>query len=114
MTRLAQLKAAAEILKTQLFATEIAATLALRGKPDFVQRVKDPSNGRYVVKAYGLSRADGGYVTVCFQCKGQKDSYGFHRFEEWRQRESRGLFAVAAGRIAMMQHRMLDIKEAHT
>jgi len=106
------LKAAAETLKRQLFATEIAAMLALRSKPDHVERVKDPHGGRYIVKAYGLTRADGGYVTVCFRCKGQADSYGFHRFEDWRERELiGGLFSVAAERIATVQHRLLHWRD---
>lgn len=108
MTRLSELKLTAESLKRQLFNTEMAATLALRGKPDHVERVKDPSNGRYVIKAYGLTRVDGGYVTVCFRCAGQEDSYRFFWFEDWRRSDRRGdLFDIAAERIGLAQHRLL-------
>lgn len=109
MTPLARAKAAAETLKSQLFATEIAATLALRSKPDHVERVKDTGGTKgahYIIKAYGLARADGGYVTVCFRCPGQADSYGFHRFDDWYGRNN-PFFAVAADRIEIARSKLL-------
>ena len=109
MTRFAQMKAVAETLKSQLFTTEIAATLALTSKPDYTERVKDiggTKGAHYIIKAYGLTRADGGYVTVCFKCPGQNDSYGFFRFDEWYGFKN-PLFAGAAERVSRARYRLL-------
>lgn len=110
MTRLAEVKAERDRYKHRADVTEIGASLALTTKPDHVERFRDDDgSGRYVIAAYGLMRADGGYVTVRFSVAGQRDSVYLYLFDEWREmiRGTRE-FAVAAERIAVARYRLLQ------
>lgn len=90
-----------------LSTTEIAATLALTTKPDYKVTVRDEYDrkAKYVISAYGLTRANGGFVTVRFICPGQRDSVSFASFDQWAQND---LFRRIADQIAEKRYALLN------
>lgn len=106
-------KAAIAAIERRLSHTEIAASLALTSKPDYRATFRDfYSHGSYLISAYGLTRCDGGYITIRFRYKGQKDSVFFHLFDDWRQHSSSDPcdrhFRQAAEQIAYRRDALLN------
>lgn len=110
MTTLARAQHERDTFRRQLQATEIAATLALTAKPQHTSRIRDAGGGTYIVRAYGLTRADGGYLVTTFRCKGQSDSVSFHSLETFKG-YGNPFFATALGHIAEAQYRLLHPAE---
>jgi len=104
--RLAEMRERVEQLKRTLSSTEIAASLALTTKPDYREVIRDDYDKRakYDIRAYGLTRCDGGYVIVRFSCPGQRDSVSFHLFDTWNEHA----FGSVAQQIANKRIEMLE------
>ena len=118
MTRLAEVKAERDREKGRANLYMVALNLALRESPDAIARWSEGDGCSYVLRAYGLTRADGGIVVQRFVCRrtGQADSYDAGYFEEWRKAEEcrqRGAgYTEAIGRIAAVQYRLLYPRKA--
>jgi len=106
-TALARARAETAQAREQLAITEIAALLALTSAPDYQERINEEFGTYYTVKAYGLHRADGGYVTITFTAPGQRDTIRFYRFDGWRT-QCPTLFAVVAANILHEQYRRIQ------
>lgn len=112
MTRLAEVKAERDAAKTEAWVNHMALLLALTDKPDHVERVPIPNDTfRYVITAYGLTRADGGYVIVRGICKGQRDTISAYQLDDWTRQlaDWRPEFRVAAEHITTVRYRKLQI-----
>lgn len=111
MTRLAQVKAERDEAKREAWTQHMALLLSLTSKPDHVERFKmaGDAHSQYRVSAYGLSRADGGYVVIRRSYPGQRDDITAFRFEDWRRMDFSYLveFGITAERIGITQNRLL-------
>lgn len=119
MTRLAEVKAQRDRAESYASISRICLQLALTSKPDHVERFREVGNvGRYVITAYGLTRADGGYVIVRFIHPNQTDTVAGYLFDDWRTGFSHGLktdypFLVAANAISIERSRLLTRESQH-
>jgi hypothetical protein len=114
MTRLAEVKAERDAIRRELDDTQMCAMLALRDSADHVEHIDDATipTARYVISAYGLTRANGGYVVIRFVCPGQNDSFRFHAFDSWRADIADAIdleFKIAAERIGMARNRLAGV-----
>lgn len=109
MTRLAQVKAELAAVTRESWANHMALTLALTEKPDHTEKFRLDS-WRYVVRAYGLKRADGGYVVVRGSYVGQRDSIHAYHFLDCAEKfaSSPVEFKIAIERIGVAQRKLLD------
>lgn len=110
MTRLAEVKAERDEATRNAWTQHMCLVLALTTCPDHVERVRLPNDDyRYVISAYGLARADGGYVVTRGIYPGQRDSIQGYRWDDWRvQREGAPVeFRIAAERIGRRQAMLL-------
>mgnify|MGYP001566278581 CR=1 FL=1 len=84
MTRLAEVKADrdAETRRADLFLTALHLTQTT--KADHVERISErDSPGRYVIEAYGLTRAHGGILVTRFVYPSQLDSIRADYLDQW-------------------------------
>lgn len=106
MTRLAEVKAERDKAISEGWTQHMCLVLALTEKPDHVERVRLPNDEyRYEISAYGLTRADGGYIVTRGVYPGQRDSIHGYRWDDWRQLQQGAAveFRIAAERIGRRQ-----------
>lgn len=110
MTRLAEVKQERDTAKSDAWTQHMCLLLSLTEKPQHTERFSIPGDTfRYVIKAYGLTRADGGYVVIRGIHPGQRDNISGYRFDDWMSQSEHWhvSFRIAGEHIAATRNRLL-------